>query len=250
MDQDSIQRHLDEMQANSRSWNEKPLLRQIYNDFYGIIRSCIDRDIPGLIVELGSGIGNLKMAIPEAISSDIFPNQWNDRVENAYRLSFDDQSVSHLVLFDVFHHLGFPGTALKEFSRVLVPGGKVIIFEPALSVLGWLTFGIFHPEPIGYNKKITWESAPGAPASASGYYAAQGNACRVFLRRKYNKRLDGWEIKGLKKYAAISYVASGGYSRKQLYPDSLYHFMKKIDHLLDHVPLLFATRILIVLQKK
>jgi hypothetical protein len=47
--------------------------------------------------------------IPECVTTDIFPNPWLDRVENAYALNFADASVGNLILFDVFHHLEFPG---------------------------------------------------------------------------------------------------------------------------------------------
>jgi len=40
----------------------------------------------------------------------------------------------------VFHHLEFPGTALAEFARVLRPGGRVVIFEPGLGVLGGFAY--------------------------------------------------------------------------------------------------------------
>ena len=71
----------------------------------------------GSVVELGSGIGNIKEVIPKCLCTDLFPNPWLDYVENAYALSFGSASVSNLILFDVFHHLKYPGTALQEFHR-------------------------------------------------------------------------------------------------------------------------------------
>ncbi len=43
---------------------------------------------------------------------------------------------------------------------------------------------------------------------------------------------------------------SGGLRNRQLYPTMLYRMMKRIDSLLDFVPLLFATRMLVILEKK
>ena len=51
-------------------------------------------------MELGSGIGNIKSVIDSAICTDIFDNPWIDQVENAYRLSFLDNEVSNIILFD------------------------------------------------------------------------------------------------------------------------------------------------------
>ena len=121
MDRQSIDQHNIEIQKNLKSWENKPLLRDIYKEFYKKIHTYIDYSVGGKIVELGSGIGNIKIEIPEAISTDLFENPWIDQVENAYQLSFDDNSVSNLILFDVFHHFEYPGNALSEFNRVLKP---------------------------------------------------------------------------------------------------------------------------------
>ena len=123
---EDFNRHNKEINENLTYWQNKPILQTIYNDFYALIGAQVDRSQEGLIVELGSGIGNLKQHIPECICTDVFPNPWIDQVENAYRMSFADESVSNLILFDVFHHLEYPKAALNEFRRVLKPHGRVI----------------------------------------------------------------------------------------------------------------------------
>ena len=92
-------------------------------------------------------MGRIKDVIPQCVTTDLFPNPWLDRQENCYQLSFADGSVSHLILFDVWHHLRYPGTALREFHRVLAPGGRLILFEPAASWVGRLVYHFFHHEP-------------------------------------------------------------------------------------------------------
>ena len=143
-----LQEHNIEIQKNLQLWKKKPLLRKVYADFYQTIAHHLRQDLNGLTIEIGSGTGNIKDAIPTCIRTDLFPNPWVDRVENAYILSFMDASVATLILFDVFHHLRYPGTAIQEFHRVLVPGGRVIIFDPFISLAGRLIYGFFHHEPI------------------------------------------------------------------------------------------------------
>ena len=250
MDYTSCEKHNIEIQKNLKYWKSKPILRKIYKDFYQLISKYIQNNIYGKVVEVGSGIGNLKMVIPNCISTDIFPNPWIDRVENAYKMSFTDNSISNLILFDVWHHLKFPGTVLREFNRVLVPGGRVIIFEPAISVLGFIVYGLFHNEPIGFFKKIKWNAPKNFSFQKTSYYAAQGNANRVFCSNKFDEFLSDWDIIKIKKISSISYAASGGYSSRQLYPDCFYPSMKLIDKLCDYLPLLFATRLLVIIEKK
>ena len=96
---EDFNRHNKEINENLTYWQNKPILQTIYNDFYALIGAQVDRSQEGLIVELGSGIGNLKQHIPECICTDVFPNPWIDQVENAYRMSFADESVSNLILF-------------------------------------------------------------------------------------------------------------------------------------------------------
>lgn len=203
----------------------------------------------GITVELGSGIGNIKDTIPNCLRTDLFPNPWIDQVENAYKLSFADDAVANLIMFDVFHHLRYPGAALAEALRVCAPNGRLIIFEPCVSLLGRLVYGPLHAEPLALNEKITWHAPDAWVSDDVDYYAAQGNASRVFLGQKYNVQLRPWKILHTQRLSAISYVGTGGYSMPKLYPDFAYPLMRAIDSILDCLPWLFATRLLVVLEK-
>jgi len=246
----SIEQHNQEIQENRARWEKKPLLQAIYRRFYQTIAAELRRDIPGQIVELGSGIGNLKSMVPDCLCTDMFANPWIDQVENAYALSFKDGTVSNLILFDVFHHLEFPGSALQEFHRVLAPAGRVILFEPAISLLGWLVYGICHYEPIGWRRPITWWRPANAMNAAGDYYSAQGNATRIYFSRQFAGALQDWNQVSKRRFSAISYVASGGYQGPQLYPAAWLPFMQWIDRVCDWAPWIFATRLMVVLEKK
>lgn len=244
-----ISQHNREIEDNLRSWQKKPLLHRAYRSMHEEIAREIAHGVNGWVVEIGSGIGNIKEVIPECLRTDLFPNPWLDQTENAYALSFADESVANLILFDVFHHLRYPGTALQEFNRVLAPGGRVLIYEPSMSLMGRLVFGVFHHEPTALRDEIAWKAPNGWSSTNVDYYAAQGNASRIFRRRDVGAQLEGLHLRAIRRYSQISYVASGGYSRRQLYPDRLYPFMRKLDRLLDTLPSMFATRMLIVLEK-
>src|SRR5215468_9251165 len=101
----SIDLHEDLINKNQAYWNNKPLLRIIYNDLYGQAAQHLSNLPESKIVELGSGIGNIREVIPNCLRTELFPLPWIDQVENAYKLSFSNESVSDLILTDVFHHL-------------------------------------------------------------------------------------------------------------------------------------------------
>ena len=246
-----IVQHNVEIAQNMESWKKKPLLRRIYDDFYKEILKWVDKDARGKTVEIGSGMGNFKNVYPSAIATDIFPNPWIDQVESAYKLSFADKAVSNLVLFDVFHHLAYPGSALAEFNRVLDKGGRVILFEPHVSLLGLIVYGVFHHEPIAVMDEILWHNESGSDPDAE-YYAAQGNATRIFRKNSafMQRILENWNILKVKKYSAISYVLSGGFSKPALYPESALPVMRSLEKIFDLFPPIFATRMMVVLEKK
>jgi hypothetical protein len=245
----SIERHLIEMRFNQTAWQRRPVLRKVYAQFYELIHRALV-PLPGPIVELGSGIGAVKEFIPNCITTDIFPNPWLDQQENAYALTFTDSSVSNLILLDVFHHLAYPGTALKEFHRVLRVNGRVIILEPAMSLLGKLIYGLFHHEPLGLRERISWFAPDGVDPTEADYYAAQANASKVFLGNQFKKQLSSWNIPILESFPDIAYVASGGFSKPQFYPLSLLPIIRAFEKILGLWPDLFATRLLVILEKK
>jgi SAM-dependent methyltransferase len=244
-----IELHNDEIQRNLSIWNSKPVLRQIYRRFHEVIAGHLARDVRGEVVELGAGVADISEVIPGCIRTDLFPNPWIDRVENAYELSFDDGSISNIILFDVFHHLRYPGHAMAQFHRVLANGGRVLIFEPCMSVLGRLVYSMLHQEPLRADEKITWDAPPGWSPSQIDYYAAQGNASRIFLRKEVDVSSLGWKTITIVRLSAISYVASGGYSKRQMFPDKALGAMQFLDRMCDKLPGLFATRMLVVLEK-
>ncbi len=244
-----IDLHQELIQKNIEYWNRKPLLKTLYGDFYLLISKNLSSLSNHKIVELGSGLGNIKDFIPDCMRTDLFPNPWIDQVENAYSLSFDDESVSDLIMTDVFHHLKYPGTALQEFYRVLRKGGRVLMMEPHVSLLGLLVYGAFHQEPIALTQKIEWRAPDGWSAEEVDYYAAQGNATRIFIGNAFQSKLKRWRKVETLRLSALAYAASGGYSGPQLYPKSILLLIKGMEKLLDLFPSLFATRLLVILEK-
>jgi SAM-dependent methyltransferase len=245
-----IEQHNIEIHSNAQRWRRKLSLRRSYDDFYREIAGYLTPVVAGRTLELGSGLCAIKKVIPACVTSDLFDNPLVDRRENAYRLGFDDGALDNVVMFDVFHHLRFPGAALKEVARVLRAGGRLALFEPGLGLLGRLVYGLFHKEPLGLGDPILWDAPSGFNADEDTYYAAQGNAFRIFAGGEFADRLLDWKVVAVKKKSAIAYVASGGFTGPQLYPSFAYPALHKLERLLDWLPGIFCARMLVVLEKR
>ena len=244
-----LDQHNVEIHENRAAWDAKPLLRDVYGHFYRMIRDRLPPSRKGPVVEIGSGMGNIKKWIPECVTTDLFPNPWLDRVESVYRLGFADGGVSAFILVDVFHHLRHPGAALLEMRRALEPEGRVILIEPDMGALGRFIFGRFHHEPLGLDEPIEWDAPPAFDPAEHGYYAAQGNASRVFFEEDWRMKLRGWRVCEVKRMPAFSYVGSGGFRGPQLYPRFLLPLVRVVECAFALLPGVFSTRLLVVLER-
>jgi SAM-dependent methyltransferase len=246
----NVSQHLREMLCNRAGWERKPLLRDCYAEYYQEIKSYLLPETFGPTLELGSGLGLVKEYIPHCQTSDIFPNEWLDRVENAYEVNSLDKSFGNLLLFDVFHHLQYPGSAMDEFLRLLPRGGRLLIFDPDMGLLARLIYGIFHHEPLGLRQSITWLAPDAVDKRALPYYAAQGNAHRVFVEENPGHWRSDWELVSLRRFSGLRYLSSGGFSGPNLCPRLLEPALSSLDALGNRLPSIFSARLLIVLQKK
>ncbi len=235
-------RHEEEAKQNLRIWREKPILRAVYAQAFARIDRWIDPAIPGTIVEIGSGLGNFSEYRSGVVATDRFLQPWLNVALDGYVLPFRDGTLSHLILIDVFHHLAAPFRFFEEARRTLRPGGRVILYEPYVSVASVIPYGLLHAEGINWRAEVNLPLSDGG----YGYYAAQGNATRFFFQR--SDWLEDWRIVDRQRFAAFAYMLSGGFSRAALYPRSLLPLLNRADELLSQFPRLFGARCMVLLE--
>ena len=234
---------------NRKIYQNKELIKIIYSNYYKKIKKNIYVSDKKKTLELGSGGGNIKKVIKECITSDQFKNENIDRIENIYNINFKKNSISNIILIDVFHHLQFPGLALKEIHRVLIKNGRIIMVEPAMGFIPRIVYKIFHYEPNGFNLKINWNDTPKKIPSLNQYFAAQSLPWRAFFLKELNLK-SKYKIKLIKPFSDFAFLLSGGYSYKAFYPKFLYSLIKLIDKILTSISIkIFSARMLIVLEK-
>ena len=102
--------------------------------------------VPGVTLEVGSGLGHLSKYIPNVITSDIGYHLGLSMLVDAEHIQLKEGTISNIVAFDVIHHLDHPLIFLTDTFRYLRPGGRLIISEPYVKGLSRLVY-IFHREP-------------------------------------------------------------------------------------------------------
>ena len=141
----------------AKVWKRKPVLRLIYDDFYDrLVAHCR----PGLTIEIGGGIGNLKQRLGEVVATDIQFAPWLDCVADAQRLPFAASCAANIVMVDVLHHVEFPVAFFREVERVLRPGGRVLMVEPAITWGSTLFYRLLHQEPVRTSADTLVDGAP------------------------------------------------------------------------------------------
>jgi SAM-dependent methyltransferase len=234
---------------NIKIYQNKILVKLIYEDYYKVIKKYIYKKNQYKILELGSGGGNIKKIIPECITSEQFKNNKTDRIENIYKINFKNNSISNIILIDVFHHLRYPNFALKEINRILIKKGRIIMIEPAMGLIPRIIYKIFHYEPNGFRLKIDWDTTPKNIQSTNQYFAAQSLSWRAFFLKELNLN-NKYRIKLIKPFSDFSFLLSGGYSYNSFYPKGLYSLIKLIDEILTYISIrVFSARMLIILEK-
>lgn len=118
-----------------------------------------------------------------------------------------------------------------------------------MGLVGRFVFGHFHHEPLGLEENILWNAEAGFRPEAPSYYAAQGNASRIFAGEEFLSELHEWRITEVSYYSGLAYLGTGGFRGPQLYPEMCLPLLNRLDVFLSKFPAL-ASRMLVVLDKR
>ena len=238
---------IDRLTAYRSLWQDKPVLRRIYeNDYEMIVR----RLVAGRTLEIGGGSGNLKAYRPDIISIDIQQTPWLDVVADAHRLPFSDASFCNIVMFDVLHHLECPRIFFEEAARVLRPGGRLIAMEPAITPISFVFYTLFHPEPVHMgvdplaNRTLSTDRNP--------WDSNQSIPTLLFRKvpRVFEEEFPELKVKEVSLHALFAYPLSGGFRRWSLLPQRLVRPLVRLeDRLMPILGPLMAFRLVAVVQR-
>lgn len=190
------------------AWERKPALRAVYGDMFDRIAAACG---PGPTLEVGGGIGNLKGRLKDVISSDIQQGAYQDLVSDAQSLPFASASLGNIVMLDVVHHLEFPALFLTEATRVLRPGGRVVLIEPAITPGSTLFYRFLHQEPVDMSADPLIEGAPRPDRDPYESNQAIPTLLVTRYREQLRARFPDLNLREVRWFAFFAYPLTGGF---------------------------------------
>ncbi len=243
---------LEQLLHHRRIWEHKAILRRVYTDEF-FARLLSSRKPGGPSIEVGAGPGFFKQVAPDIISTDLIWCSWLDAIADAQRLPFRSSSVANIFGLDMLHHLATPMTFLSEVSRILIPGGRLILVEPWITPFSYFLFRLFHQERCDLSE-TPWQM--NERTGASKKMAFDGNQAIPFLLFGANRRsntldsLPALKLRTLEPFCLFAYLFSGGFNHMNLLPEFLYPALSKFER--ATLPLwrrMAALRVLLVLER-
>lgn len=228
-------------------WRRKPVLRLVYDDFFDrMVRACV----PGTTIEIGGGIGNLKARLADVIATDIQFAPWLDCVTDAQRLPFAANSAANIVMVDVLHHVEFPAMFFKEAERVLRPGGRIIMVEPAITWASSLFYRFLHKEPVvsSADPLAIGSSDPKRDPYASNQAIPTLIATRH--RERFCLMFPQFRIERVDWFSLVVYPLTGGFKPWSLISEAMARRVLRIERAIEPVVgRAAAFRMMLVVEK-
>jgi SAM-dependent methyltransferase len=229
------------------AWQHKPVLQLVYDDFSARIAGAC---APGLTIEIGGGIGNLKQRLASVVATDVQFASWLDCVADAQRLPFADGIAANIVMVDVLHHIEFPPKFFREAERVLKPGGRIVMIEPAITVGSTLFYRLIHHEPVRTSADPLADGEPDPARDPYDSNQAIPTLIATRHRARFHATFPGLRITRVDWFSFAVYPLSGGFKPWSLVTKTMAQRMFRLERALE-APLgrLAAFRMMLVIEK-
>jgi len=237
---------LSQLEQSIVKWRSSPALRSVYADIYREMRGSL---VTGRILELGSGIGVAKDFFENLVTSDIRATEYVDRAVSAYEVPAE--AWGNIIALDVLHHLQEPIRFFASAAAALLPGGRIVLAEPAGTSFGRRFYQLFHHEPCRPESILPPFRFD---ADETGEFANMGMGHALFGGQRpvieEMLRHIGLQVVAIRYRDLFAYPATGGFSRPALLPATLLRGALAVERALPQwLMRRMALRMIITLEK-
>jgi SAM-dependent methyltransferase len=195
------------------------------------------------------------MFYPNVITSDVLRLEYVTHVFDCHEIDkyagIDNNSVDIITLTNVLHHLRDPLLFLRKAAVKLKPSGRVVMVEPFFSLVSYPIYRLLHHEPVDFSMTKPGLDHVEGPLSTSNQAVPH---MIFFSRPAWRAQLaDCYDLDAtlIRFYSSISYMLTGGISRRIPIPPGLYKTLCAIDCRMTSIaPKLFASFFIVTLEVK
>lgn len=201
----------------------KPQYQYFFEELFAV---CNVSQISTLkVIEIGAAGGITKELFPWVFTVDVRSCQGVDLVADAKQLSKLFETFDVLLAKDTLHHLSDVELFLKELEQIMRPGSIAVFLEPNWNLWSRFIYKYLHPEE--WNPKV--ENLTFTPLNPM--CSNQAIPYILFVRdaAHFNSKFSNLRFEILKPINGISYLLSGGVSKRTFFPSYFLNWISNIE---------------------
>ena len=213
-----------------------------------------DNDV-GAEVGCGQGFGKEVIHAKQYLLTDFNDYAWLDvKNVNALDTPFEDNSFDFLIASNMIHHVPYPAVFFKEVSRILKPGGYLLVQDVNCSFLMRCMLHLMRIEGYSYDKNLFDDEV--AQSDTEDLWSGNNAVPNLLFddTEKFHRNIPDFRIVKKSFSECLTYLASGGVTAKTFYlplPSFALKTLGAIDRVLTNLfPQVFALQRQVVLQRK
>lgn len=233
--------------------DDKSTVRYLLEKRYSWMNEFICEKSTGIEVGAGAGFSREYIRQGNYELTDFADFNWLDRKVDALNLPYSNNSLDFIIESNMLHHLSKPAVFLRECSRVLRPGGYLLIQDVWGSVFLRALCRVLRTEGYSFEVDVFDESAE--CCDPKNLWAGNNVIPNLLFRdRERFSATFGYEVKRYRHSEVALFPLSGGVTSHVPAPRLPLWLLRLVnafdDRLAAVAPNLFALQMSAALQKR